>query len=99
MKQAGTEVYAVILNTLEAQKGSLGKISDDQRILEAVHAYSEVFRTALPDELPLKCSVNYEIEIDANEKIPNGRLFKLSSEILRPTRVYIEEMFSSCLFD
>ena len=67
-RHAGTEVYSVILNTLRFKEGSVGKILDDLKMVEAVHEYSDVFRTAPPDGLPRRPSVNHEIETVPNEK-------------------------------
>ena len=84
-------IYAVILKTLKSQERSFGQISDDPKIVDVVHKYSELFRTTLPDELPPKRSADREIETDANKKIPNRWLFKLSFEGFRATRECIEE--------
>ena len=80
MRQTGPQVYAVILNTLETNEESFGQVSEDPKMMEVVHNYSDVFRTTLPDGLPPKRSVDHQIETHPNEKVPNRRLFKLSPE-------------------
>lgn len=85
----GTEIYAVVVNSLEALK--FGKETTDPELLDILGEFKDVFRSSLPQELPPKRSVDHKIETNPEANIPNRGLYRLSPDELRATREYIAE--------
>lgn len=95
LKKQGTQVFTVFVNSIGAKEDSFGTMTSDPEMLKILEEYSDVFRSTLPDGLPPKREVDHEIITEADEKIPNRRLFRLSPDELRATREYIKENIAS----
>lgn len=91
LRRKGTEVYFVVLNSMNTNNVPFRKETNDEEFKKIISEYSDVFKSSLRRGLLPNRSVDHEIETDPNVKIPNRRLFRLSSDELRATRQYMNE--------
>ena len=91
LKEKGTQVFTCYINSLEDKQKSFGFSTSDPELIKIIHEYEDVFRSKLLSGLPPTRSLDHEIITDPNAKIPNRRLFRLSSDELRATREYIKQ--------
>lgn len=64
----------------------------DRKLTEIIHNYQSVFRSQLPNGLPPIRSIDHEIVIDPDEKIPFRGLYRLSPEELLATKEYLTDL-------
>lgn len=70
----------------------LHREQDDRRLSELLSKFGGVFQSELPAGLPPERSVDHEIVIDPEAKIPFRGLYRLSPEELRATKEYIVDL-------
>ncbi len=67
---------------------------EDKRLQSILGDFDDVFRADLPPGLPLKRTVDHEIGIDPDSKIPHSGLYQLSPNELHATRDYIIDLLN-----
>lgn len=76
----GYSNYVCFLNSVSKRQKLLVKLPSDSEMEKIIEDYSDVFRLNLPNGLPSKRIIDYEIETDPSSKIPNRRLFRASAD-------------------
>lgn len=83
------------LNLKEAFEKLTDKYQNDSKLTEILEDNKEIFRSRLPEELPLKRSVAHRVEILEGSKIPFQKLYDLSPAELMEAKQYINENLAS----